>query len=178
MTPISGFKFSPVPGCLFGQCQRQGGFTLLELLLVLTIVGIASVFVVPNLTGLEARTFSVQLRQANSLLNYARRIAVVSGQASTVRFNVTPVEDLPPDDRESAQQNFNNTVAQWHGSGVQLLFQDSTNREIQIEENTAVTFYPQGGSSGGVLFFSLAEQRGAISIDPFNGRITSLDLEN
>lgn len=152
----------------------QRGFTLLEILLVLAILAMASIFVVPNIGGLEARTFNAQLRQAHSLLNYARRTAVVSGQASSVRLNVIPFDEFERDDR---QQSLGNVVAEWHGSGIELRFLDSTDREIEVEESTEVTFYPEGGSSGGVLLFAQAEQRGIIDIDPFTGRVSTIDPE-
>ncbi len=90
--------------------------------------------VVPNLGGFEARTFSTQVRQAQSLLNYARRTAVISGQASTVSFNVLPADELAQADREEEYASLSNIVAQWSGGGVNLRFRDSTDREIEIEE--------------------------------------------
>ena len=155
---------------------RQCGFTLIEILLVLAIIAMASIFVVPNLGGFEARTFNTQVRQASSLLNYARRTAVVSGQASTVSFNVLPIEERERE-AEAEHQSLSNIVAKWNGDGIALRFRDSTDREIEIDESTEVTFYPEGGSTGGVLLFAQAEQMGVIDIDPFTGRITTRDPE-
>ena len=145
------------------------GFTLLEILLVLTIIGMASVLLVPNLTGLESRTFSAQLRQANSLLNYARRIAVVSGQASTVSLTVG--SEQSPEQESSAAQN--NIVGQWNASGVEISYRDSTDREIEVEDKIEITFYPEGGSTGGTLLFTQNERQASIVINPFTGRISS-----
>ena len=173
MTPILGCRaavFSVMP-------KQQRGFTLLEIILVLAIIATASVLVVPNLGGFEARTFSTQLRQAQSLLNYARRTAVISGQASTVSFNVLPADEIEPADREEERASLSNIVAQWNGAGVELRFRDSTDREIEIEETTEVTFYPEGGSTGGMLLFAQGNQTGVIDIDPFTGRVSSRDPE-
>lgn len=144
---------------------------------MLAIIAMASVFVVPNLGGFEARTFNTQIRQANSLLNYARRTAVVSGQASTVSFNVLPAEERERLQLEEGYTSLSNIVAQWNGAGVSLRFRDSTDREVEITEATEVTFYPEGGSTGGVLLFAQAEQMGVIDIDPFTGRITTRNSE-
>ncbi len=144
---------------------------------MLTIIAMASIFVVPNLGGFEARTFNSQLRQANSLLNYARRTAVVSGQASTVSFSVLSAEERERQERDDEHTSISNIVAQWNGPGIELRFRDSTDREIEIDASTEVTFYPEGGSTGGVLLFAQAEQIGAIDVDPFTGRITTLDPE-
>ncbi len=155
-----------MPAALSGQ----RGFTLLEILLVLSIIAMASIFVVPNLGGFEARTFNTQLRQANSLLNYARRTAVVTGQASSVSFNVLSEQER---ERDGEHSSSNNIVAEWNGPGIKLRFRDSTDREIDIEASTEVTFYPEGGSTGGVLLFAQADQVGVIDVDPFSGRVTS-----
>ena len=150
------------------------GFTLLEILLVLSIIGMASVLVVPNLTGLEARTFSAQLRQANSVLNYARRIAVVSGQSSTVSINADGAEELDEEDSASSAIE-QNIVGSWDSSGIQIRFRDSTEREVEIEDKIEITFYPEGGSTGGTLVFSQEEREASIIINPFTGRISSVD---
>lgn len=160
------------------MAAEQRGFTLLEILLVLAIVAVASVFVVPNLGGFETRTFNTQLRQANSLLNYARRTAVVSGQASTVSFNVLPLEERERRERDGEYTSASNIVAQWNGPGIELRFRDSTDRETEVDASTEVTFYPEGGSTGGVLLFAQAEQLGMIEVDPFTGRITTSDPDS
>jgi general secretion pathway protein H len=178
MTRILGFRSPDLATSASRPTFKQlAGFTLLEVLLVLAIMAMASIFVAPNLGGFEARTFSAQLRQANSLLNYARRTAVVSGQASSVSFNVIPVQELKQEQQQSLQENLNNIVAQWNSSDIELRFRDSTDREIDIEESMEVTFYPEGGSTGGALLFAQAEQRGIIDIDPFTGRISSPEQE-
>lgn len=198
MTPISGSRLltgncrAPYitggAGCASLRSSRNGlhqvagrssaahnsrGFTLLEILLVLTIIGMASVLVVPSLTGMEARTFSAQLRQANSMLNYGRRIAVVSGQTSTVSLHASSEQNT---DREQAGESSTvlaNIVAQWDAAGLELRFRDSTDKEVEIEDKIDITFYPQGGSSGGTLLFSEGEREASILIDPFTGRISS-----
>tara|TARA_R110002073_G_scaffold305095_1_gene473921 strand:- start:421 stop:966 length:546 start_codon:yes stop_codon:yes gene_type:complete len=177
MTPISDCKTATKSSIALVVPSRQRGFTLLEILLVLSIIAMASIFVVPNIGGFEARTFNTQVRQANSLLNYARRTAVVSGQASSVSFNVLSIEERDLVEREDEYSSSSNIVAQWNGAGITLRFRDSTDREIEIESSTEVTFYPEGGSTGGVLLFAQADQLGVIDVDPFTGRITTQDPE-
>ena len=162
MTPISGSSFQPSGKGL----RLAAGFTLLEIMLVLTIIGMASILIFPNVGNLDARTFSVQVRQASSLLNFARRDAVVRGQPSTVRFYADQREDL---DRVP---NIN-LVADWQAEGVELSFLDSTDQESDIEQSVDITFYPEGGSTGGTLLLVAAEQQARIVIDPFSGRISN-----
>ena len=175
MTPILGYRTAVLSNAGQVTPKQQRGFTLLEIILVLAIIATASIMVVPNLGGFEARTFSTQVRQAQSLLNYARRTAVISGQASTVSFNVLPADELAQADREEEYASLSNIVAQWNGGGLNLRFRDSTDREIEIEESTEVTFYPEGGSTGGTLLFTQENQAGVIDVDPFTGRVSSGD---
>ncbi|PCI77078.1 MAG: hypothetical protein COB20_09090 [SAR86 cluster bacterium] len=177
MTPILGCRTAALANARQVTSKQQRGFTLLEIILVLAIIATASILVVPNLGGFEARTFNTQLRQAQSLLNFARRTAVISGQASTVSFSVIPIDEIGQADTDDGHTSLSNIVAQWNGAGVTLRFRDSTDREIEIEETTEVTFFPEGGSTGGMLLFAQADQTGVIDIDPFTGRVSSRDSE-
>jgi len=174
MTPILACRTAASPNSRLITPKQQRGFTLLEIILVLAIIATASIMVVPNLGGFEARTFSAQVRQAQSLLNYARRTAVISGQASTVSFNVLPADEMAQADEEE-YASLSNIVAQWNGAGVNLRFRDSTDTEIEIEGKTEVTFYPEGGSTGGTLLFAQQDQAGVIDVDPFTGSVSSGD---
>lgn len=145
------------------------GFTLLEIMLVLGIIALASVLVFPELTGLEARTFSAQVRQAHTLLNYARRTAVVTGQPSSVTFHVAPgVGDSP-----APGSSGRNSAGTWHGEGLTLRYRDSTERESEVDEQVEITFFPEGGSTGGTLLLVSAERSASLYIDPITGRVES-----
>ena len=142
------------------------GFTLLELLLVFTIIGMAAVLVVPNLGSIESRTFGAQVREAVSLLNYARRIAVVNGNPSTASFVVAEP------DIEAEPGRARNSVGQWDSYGTSIRFRDSTDRELDVADIIEITFYPEGGSTGGTLMMAQDDQFVNIYIDPFTGRVT------
>lgn len=173
MTPTLGYKSLAI------RPRASQGFTLLELLLVLTILGMASILVVPNLGGLESRTFAAQVRQAKSLLNYSRRMAVVSGQPSTASFIIAR-EDATGDNADSNRQRVSssrNSVGRWESSGTSVRYRDSTEREVEVDEQVEITFYPEGGSTGGTLLLSQDELAVNIVVDPFTGRISSQDLD-
>ena len=163
MTPILVCSTKP---SLFGR-RAASGFTLIEIMLVLTILGMISILIVPNLGSLETRTFNAQVRQAMSLLNYARRSAVVQGQPSSALFYNG---NLDKDEIPQARTNSGNWQA---GASTQVRFRDSTDQEIDIEDFVEIKFYPEGGSTGGTLLLEQDEQVVAIEIDPFTGRITT-----
>ena len=168
MTPISVFNRAKTQ-----KCQTPStGFTLLELVLVLSIIVMASILVVPTFGGLEGRTFGVQVRAASSLLNYARRTAVVTGQPSTASFY--PILDEEEDDANTKLSS----VGTWQSNGAKLHFRDSTDRESEIQKLIEITFYPEGGSTGGTLLLAQGAQLVSIKIDPFTGRVVTEYEEN
>ncbi|MDP4782980.1 MAG: prepilin-type N-terminal cleavage/methylation domain-containing protein [Gammaproteobacteria bacterium] len=129
------------------NAHRQRGFTLLELILVMGIVALAAAVVAPNLTGLDGRNFDAQRRDLVAQLNYARRSAIVSGQVSTM---------------------------QWADDTISLEFSADDARTSSYEpiDSLLVSFYPEGGTTGGRLRLTQDRQQGWISIDAFTGRIT------
>lgn len=142
----------------------------MEILLVLAIIGMASIIVVPNIGGLESRTFTAQVREANSLLNYARRIAVVSGQPATASFDMTNESALDASRPRAA-------VGRWQSHGVALSYRDSADRESDVEDNIDITFFPEGGSTGGTLMLQQGDRVASIAVDPFTGRVTAEFLD-
>jgi len=148
-----------------------GGFTLLEILLVLGILAMASLVVFPNLTGVETRTFNARVREAHTLLNLARRTAVVTGQPGVARFWVRE----PATTEESQASPF--LVGDWDGSGIELTFRDSADRELEVEDRLDITFYPEGGSTGGNLLLSEQGRLASIDINPFTGRVETEFLD-
>ena len=68
-TPIFGLSKSAMPvKCQLSQ--QQYGFTLLELLLVLSILAMAASLLVPVLSTLEGPSFNAQVREANNPVSY------------------------------------------------------------------------------------------------------------
>ena len=86
-------------------------------------------------------------------------------------MSLTVGSEQSPAQESSAAQN--NIVGQWNASGVEISYRDSTEREIEVEDQIEITFYPEGGSTGGTLFFTQNERQASIVINPFTGRITS-----
>ena len=120
MTPISETR---------NPLTRAAGFTLLELTLVLLILGLASVLVVPNLGGLESRNFNAQVREATSLLNYARRIAVVKGVPGKAIFHIA--EDDSELDQVASRSA---SSGSWVSQGIAVEYRDSTEQLVEVED--------------------------------------------
>ena len=170
MMPISASS-DPAPP-LRRWPRSTAGFTLLELLLVLSLIGLVSMLLYPPVGNLEARSFSARVRQAAALLNHARRDAVVRGQPGTVRLLAGTTE------AEAAATAPPRLLASWESGAIQLRFQDSTEQLAEIADSIDITFFPEGGSTGGTLLLVREDRQARIVIDPFTGRISHDIAEN
>ncbi len=159
MTPISVTR---------NPAKNTAGFTLLELILVLVILGMASVLVAPSLGGLETRNFNAKVREAVSLLNYARRIAVVKGLPGKTVFHI--VEDGAETDSIDTRSA---TTGNWMSQGIVVEYRDSTNQLVDVEESVEIIFYPEGGSTGGEITLRQGDRLAVLHIDPFSGRVST-----
>lgn len=152
------------------------GFTLLELLVVLAIIALVSAVVVPSINSKETKVFHAKFRQAVSVLNYARRIAIVRSQPATATFRAYTEEFPAPEDESALSVGAVNWTSY---EDVELSFQLRADQFPEAPEVVEVTFFPQGGSSGGILIFAQNDLEASIRINPITGRIsTSTDGED
>lgn len=166
----------------------DSGFTLLEVLMVLTILGLAALLVVPNLGGIESRTFDAQVREAHALLNHARRTAVVRGLPAEVVFRIGDEAENNGDNAfpggaatgtaaQSAAQSATQ-AGSWQARGISVAFRDSNNQRRDVNTQVEVMFFPEGGSTGGDLIMRQGDRMAVVSVDPFSGRVRTHRDEN
>ncbi|HWK55603.1 MAG TPA: GspH/FimT family pseudopilin [Hyphomicrobiales bacterium] len=152
------------------QSASCHGFTLLELLVVCALIALTLTLVVPNISGIDSGSFRGQVRRAVATLAYARRAAVVQAMPITATFY-----QLQPQDPEYAAMRERlarpEGEALWGTEDLTLKFQRDQNVEASAMPEVAVTFFPQGGSTGGVLTFADEQRTASIRIDPITGRI-------
>ncbi len=143
----------------------QDGFTLLEVLLVLSIIALGSALLVPRLGDIGGRGFQMEVRSAASLLNHARRNAVVTGNPATISF----IPELTEPDLDYHPPAFSAGV--YRASDLEMHFKDSTGALTPVSAPLEITFFPEGGSTGGTLLLSQGDRSASISIDPVSGRM-------
>lgn len=140
-------------------------FSLLELLVVLAIVALASTILVPAFTGGAGAELQVAARDLASGLRYARSHALTHGDEVTLtldvydrRFEISGSDigrDLP--------------------SSVELSLY--TARSELLDGNTAaIRFFPDGSSTGGRITVTGANGRERyIDVDWLTGRVDILE---
>ena len=157
---------------------RARGFTLLELLVVLALVLVATTLILPNLGTTDNAAFNAQLRRAVVTLTHARRLAIVEATPQVASFHVLDPDSADYGARLQALDG-NSSSANWVAGEVALRFQYEANQPAEAADSVDITFFPQGGSTGGVLTLMLGERSARIRVDPITGRIaTALGAED
>jgi general secretion pathway protein H len=142
-------------------CRRSRGFTLLELLLVLLIVGIVYAMAMPRIGGgvsgaelkSAARKVAAGLRQARITAIAQRQQTVLELDLEQRRFRISgDARDYTLPDKVDLK-----------------LF--TAQQEIVTEKTGSVRFYPDGGSTGGRVTVAAGERKYDVDIDWLTGRV-------
>lgn len=150
----------------------QKGFTLLELLVVLVLLGIISVLVAPSVGGsLQAARLKTEARGLLVVLREQRGQAISQGQPITLNFTA-----------EGEYYHLENKQVDLP-SGIEVILQTSGgdgDKPMPAElmsgiAPNSVVFYPDGSSSGGVLQVSLEDAVRYIRIDWLTGEVVLRD---
>ncbi len=158
----------------------QAGFTLLELIVVMTILGMVASLVIPHIGSGQVTLLKAQVREAVAVLNYARRSAIVEGQRKVARFYEGNQDDKSSQPKVPGQWISRGATLQWGETNQDKPQSADQDKPQSAEQTYQITFYPEGGSSGGELILSYLEYKAIIRINPLTGKIESeiLDEKN
>jgi general secretion pathway protein H len=164
--------------------RRGNGFTLIELILVLVIMGLLTALVTPAITSLTGLKLKTAARKVAAGLRYARSQAVATGSDYQVVFNlekgemtVEPLEEEPYYNREDVAQGYGGkeeeetieeedfpkkvkkkktyTIPKEVTLAKVIVEGEEITEDDEVE--TWIDFYPNGSCSGGEIF--LADER-------------------
>ncbi len=148
---------------------EQRGFTLLELLVVLSIIVLGIGLIAPNVGLTDNSAFTADVRKAAATLSYARRLAMVQATPVTAQLH-SGAEDAAAAE-SSATLSVEQQQRHWRSELVQLSYQDDIQPNPERVDDIAITFFPQGGSTGGTVYFSRNQRSAVIRVSSVTGRI-------
>lgn len=133
--------------------RDRGGFTLIELIVVLAVIGLVLALVLPNVgRGLAPYRLAATARELATALRLARNQAVAENRPT--QFVVT-----------SGAYGLNDTGhLQNVPQGVALTFLDSE-RTGPAPTTGTIRFYPDGSSTGGALALSAGKIRYTVLVE-------------
>ncbi len=153
-----------LPGAL-PRVQRAAGVTLLELLIVLTIIAFVTAVVVPTLGGgVSTADLKSATREVASGLRYARDQAIAKRVESLLVIDLDArTFSVPPD-------------ARLHKLPEKLELKLFTaQRDLVSEKVGAIRFFPDGGSNGGRITLAAGERKFDVDVDWLTGRVAILE---
>lgn len=176
-----------MPGCL-GSKATGRGFTLLELLVVLVIMGLASGLVVPRLIGSLSNTALLTAgKQITASLRWARSAAVSRRTMMTAVFHIP--ENRMEFKRPAGDGDGREPAGAANSSGLHQpppVFDLPRNVSLEmgvtpggemVKEEFRILFHPAGNSSGGeIVLHNDRGRRLKIVVDFITGTAQLLEI--
>jgi general secretion pathway protein H len=151
--------------CLRGACDRQSGVTLLELLIVLTIMGFVAAIAIPMFSdGVSTTQLKSAAREVAAGLRLARDQAIAQRNETLWQVDVAArAFSVPPDPRVHRLPE---------RIEIKLYAAQS---DLANESLGAIRFFPDGGSNGGRVTLGAGERKYEVDVDWLTGRIAILE---
>jgi len=145
--------------------RRQGGFSLLELLLVLVIMSAIAVLVAPRLSGsLDNLQLKRLSRDMAASLRITRQLAISKGQDTQWTIDL--------EKRHYQYGRYNKTVSFPKDVDIKL----TTASKEQVTETLAnIRFFPDGSATGGEVALTQGQLEYLIQINWLTGRVIIYD---
>jgi len=152
---------------MFDFPNKQKGFSLIELLVVLTIIGFMVVVIPPRLSGLMISTQAkASARDLVSALRQTRSVAIADQKEQAL------VLDL-------SKKSFSTNRKKIKRLPDKMQISLYTARSEQLsDQKGAIRFFPDGSSTGGRIKLSMGKQNLYININWLTGKVALLENIN
>jgi len=142
---------------------QQRGFTLLELLIVLMLIGVITGLVTPKLGGsLSTLQVKTTVNKISAMLRYARNVAVTDQKTRVVSFDsekrqislaLSEQADIQSERQgnQERKKSYEQKVYQLpEGISIEKAY-DGRGLRVDAKKDFKLFFYPAGNSSGGEI---------------------------
>lgn len=165
-------------GTTFGRA-----YTLIEILVVVTLLGIASALVIPNMGSTGVLRVQSTVRAIVSDINVAQSDAMARQHGRAIVYdaanNMYAVIDVPP---QTSTLDLDNNTIQTTDLKQSNKFHDSKIESVNFDGSNVLYFDEMGGtvtgpnsttpSSGGNIIISGSGSRFQIRVEAYTGRVT------
>lgn len=142
------------------QASRAAGFTLIEILVVLVILGLAMAVVVPAVSKGIGQSLDDNARTVQLALRKARADAVLSQRSTAVLINTSGKSLRSEYDRNSTALS------------SRLSLRATGALSERTDSSTGIRFFPDGSSTGGRVMLSLEASSATVNVDWLTGRVS------
>lgn len=165
------------------------GFSLLELIVVMTIIGIIAALVPPLMTGsLTNLKMKTTVKEISASLRFARNQAI---SKKAPHFFFLDIDSKKYWLSEKPQPSSKSSIdEEKRMRSIDLIktidneievegFKSNRDSKKTVKEGVvSVEFYPQGNSSGGIIYVKAKDKTLSIDTDIFTGRVRVLTNED
>ncbi|MCU7831603.1 MAG: prepilin-type N-terminal cleavage/methylation domain-containing protein [gamma proteobacterium symbiont of Lucinoma myriamae] len=147
--------------------KYSNGFTLMELMIVMAIIALASAVIIPRIGSNDGKLYRTQLQTLTVALNYNRRSAVVMNRP----FEITLFPFTENNDSTDKLKK-----GDWASQGADIQWQSDT-QKLQNKVFT-IKYFPQGGATGGTIRLQHGRFIARLFIDGITGKVTIEETHN
>jgi general secretion pathway protein H len=141
---------------------RQGGFTLIEMVVTLAILAFVAALALPQLSGAQAKTdLRSAARELAAGLRTVRSQAMAHGRSDTFAI----------DTAQGAFRAGTGATVRRVGKSIRLVLVTATQERIDANSGS-IRFFPDGTSTGGGISLSEGKRNALVLVDWLTGRVS------
>jgi general secretion pathway protein H len=151
---------------------RSKGFSLIELMIVLVIIGLGSLLVTPSFTKtLRALELKAASKRVSAILRFCRSESVFKNKIYLVSFDtVSNLLIVQSSENEVERPKMEQSYPLPEGIRVERIDVGKTMLDLSLP---SFEFYPNGGSNGGSALVRGGQSRGySMGVDFLTGAVT------